>query len=186
MFMRKVVSKESSKYPISFDVVRFVSAPFSASCYLISWNQRIHLFALHNRYKGQTRCFDDWKAKLFKHPSTPWQVKLNMKCCFQVSWSIHCLNKHKTKGQNVHGEIKVKEFHVSLESSFQGCCPTRINYLHPRPWWEVVILKSQLLSIAHDNLWFHIQLHFVVVWCGMVIGFSFLFSSKWEQGWIMV
>jgi hypothetical protein len=36
MFMRKVVSKESSKYPISFDVVRFVSAPFSASCYLIS------------------------------------------------------------------------------------------------------------------------------------------------------
>jgi hypothetical protein len=135
MFMRKVVSKESGKYPISFDVIRFVSAPFSANCYLISWNQCIHLLALHNRYKGQTRCLMIGKQscssihQLLDKWSSTW-------CCFRVSWSIHCLNKQKTKGQNVHGEIKVEEFDASLESSFQGCCPTRINQraLSHRNW----------------------------------------------------
>lgn len=135
----------------------------------------------HNRYKGQTRCFDDWKAKLLKHPLAPWQVKLNMKCCFQVSWSIHCLNKHKTNGQMYMVKSRLRSLMRHWKALFKDVVPqeliinrhTRINYLHPRPWWEVVILKFQLLSIAHENLWFHIQLHFVVVWCGMLIGFLF-------------
>lgn len=183
MFMRKVVSKESGKYPISFDVVRFVSAPFSANCYLISWNQCIHLhYTTDTKDKqdvlmiGKQSCssihqlLDEW--------SSTWSVASKSLEAF-IAWTNRKLKdkmyvvKSRLRSLMRHWKALFKDVVPQELIINRGHCLTWIDYLHPRPWWEVVILKFQLLSIAHDNLWFHVQLHFVVVWCGMVIGFLF-------------